>query len=210
MKRRGLILLSALLPALFVAGFLQSTPAHAFDCGTTFDPPAPQGGPMIQRYNNCSNGHDFVMPYFTKNGSIYIYEGSCKGAGPWEVEAWYFAETEPGATYSTANCTERPQPVQAQAILERPGTRPCNTVFIPPAPGGAPGVEMRQFYTNCSSFHQFVTSAWIKDGGLYSPLNIPCVVVEPLDQNFVGVGFWRYSQTERNANYTTVFCLGTV
>lgn len=193
MKKRAIVLLSALIPALFTIVVAGQTPASAVACWTTFSPTNPNGAAMTQYYRNCSNTDVWVTPsYKSSSGSIGVFSNRCVRVLAQATYSWYFSGTYPGAQYSTANCAATGP--SYDSVTSWTGT--CYTDFTPDSPQGG---AMTASYTNCEGYPVVVTTAWTLNGNFYTPLM--CQVVD-----YHNKAVWYYSSTERYAIYTTAYC----
>jgi hypothetical protein len=202
-KRRALILLAALAPALLLSVILPQSQASASACWTSFNPPAPQGGQMTQIYYNCSNSTAHVQPYYSWHNALYVYN-NCVVLGPWETAVWYYSRTIADAVYSTANCAPQPD-ITNEGVWTVDSSSPCYTRFDPPAPNGA---AMSQFYGNCFSIGVSVTPAYWLNGNLWFFWR-DCQSPGGRTSTTIPTAFWYFPSTVPGAQYTTAYCLGT-
>ena len=185
----------------FVA--LSPQAAQAASCWTSFELPTYPTGPMTQTYMNCSQSLVFVAPFYTLNGSRWVFGSDCVGLNPGDTWQWWHASTIQAAVYSTTFCSPPNPPAPAQILF--PAIDPCWTSFYPAAPNGYP---MHQYYGNCGAGDAYVTPAYVLAGSLYVYQN-SCAYVpaagpaEPYQE-----ADWYFSTTQvAAATYTTVNCI---
>ncbi|MGW6930098.1 hypothetical protein ACWGE0_08485 [Lentzea sp. NPDC054927] len=163
-------------------------------CWTSFNPPAPQGGPMKQYYRNC-NPFDVVVDtgFRTSSGQINYNDG-CR---PATVNNWIFWDhqiTRPGSNYQTVLCAfvgwvySAPGPAEA----------PCWTSFFPAAPNGG---RMSQRYRNCNEFEINVGPVHTNSSGQITVIKDRCKRVQPGE-----VWKWDFDLTVQGVNYSTAIC----
>ncbi|MGH3656398.1 MAG: hypothetical protein ACRDUA_07045 [Micromonosporaceae bacterium] len=184
----------AILSIVAVAGMsvASPSPASAAECGTTF---AGFNGQMTQTYKNCWGGAWVTSAYQKSGGALHYFDNECRPAANGSTVTWEHPYTVSGATYTTVFCAPF-------AIYEAPvysgGSLPCWTTFSPTSPQGGP---MSHFYGNCGDYaavapaYRYPGGSWYIDDGWSLGL-WPGQTVE-----------WRYTGTEQNVNYTTVFAI---
>ncbi|WP_438295550.1 hypothetical protein [Streptomyces sp. HUAS TT7] len=71
-------------------------------CYTSFDPGDPEGGSMVQYYNNCSPETATVCAYDIEDN--YRHSDGPKTAVHGQIVKWYWSTTTPGHHYTTRFC----------------------------------------------------------------------------------------------------------
>ncbi|WP_319964768.1 hypothetical protein [Lentzea miocenica] len=80
--------------------------ADNIPCWTSFNPPAPQGGPMIHYYKNCNTAPVTVATGFVDAaGQATFYHWTCTTVPVGATWHWaYEGSTRPGVNYQTVIC----------------------------------------------------------------------------------------------------------